>query len=234
MNIDTDKTDPYRARPMRQGLIIGLGALLLSATTAHAAPAETETTTEVEVAKDDSVTVEVDRQDAIRADAVVLKLKEINPSELSVDEKRAQVESMLAAQREALAKVAELLADAREAKDMVQLNCVQSKLDQIKGLLKLSEQASSQMYDAIAVNDIGQVDHEFTKIYVASLRVDALSRGANECVGERSVFTGDTSVTVDIDGNIPTTLDGVDATNTPSVIPTEPTEPVTPPDSSSF
>lgn len=232
MNIDTDKTAPYRARPMRQSLMIGLGALLLSATAAHAAPAET--TTEVEVAKDDSVTIQVDRQDAIRSDAVVLKLKEINPSELSLDEKRAQVERMLAAQREALAKVAELLAEAREAKDMVQLNCVQSKLDQIKGLLKLSEQASSQMYDAIAVNDIGQVDHEFTKIYVASLRVDSLSRGANECVGERSVFTGDTSVTVDIDGNIPTTLDGTAGPVGPTVIPTEPTEPSTPVDSSSF
>lgn len=217
---------------MRQSLMIGLGALLLSATAAHAAPAET--TTEVEVAKDDSVTIQVDRQDAIRSDAVVLKLKEINPSELSLDEKRAQVERMLAAQREALAKVAELLAEAREAKDMVQLNCVQSKLDQIKGLLKLSEQASSQMYDAIAVNDIGQVDHEFTKIYVASLRVDSLSRSANECVGERSVFTGDTSVTVDIDGNIPTTLDGTTGPVGPTVIPTEPTEPSTPVDSSSF
>src|SRR5215813_11947703 len=67
-------------------------------------------------------------------------------SKLSNEEKQARAEKSLVDIRDALKRVTAILSEARTQKDIVQLNCVNEKLTQIKGLLRISEDASSRMY----------------------------------------------------------------------------------------
>lgn len=124
---------------------------------------------------------------------------------LSNDEKKARAESMLTEMREALKKGTELLGEARAAKDIVQLNCVNEKLIPIKGLLKISEGASVRMYEGMAAGTpeaAESVNHEYTKLAVAHQKVLILRAEADQCVGESTVYAGDTEIKVDVDPTI--------------------------------
>jgi hypothetical protein len=118
-------------------------------------------------------------------------------------EKQARAEKMLAAMRDALRRVTELKGEAKNSKDIAKLNCVNEKLTQIKGLLRIAEDASVLMYDAIAANTQDVINHNYTKILVAHQKAQMLRVEAEQCVGEVSFYTGDTEVIVDIDEDIP-------------------------------
>ena len=125
-----------------------------------------------------------------------------DPKNVPIAEKRVMVEKSLSEQRDALARVTVLLREATDAKDMVQRNCVDEKLTQIKGLLRISEEASVKMYEAIAGNIEDLINHEFTKIAVAHQRTKTLRAEAEQCVGESSVYSGDTDVEVEVDPDL--------------------------------
>jgi len=115
---------------------------------------------------------------------------------------RDRRDALLGEMRDALRRVTEILGEARASKDIVQLNCVNEKLTQVKGLLRISEDASVKMYDAVASNTMDVINHEFTKISVAHQKTIILRAEAEQCVGELSVYTGETEVTVEIDPDI--------------------------------
>jgi len=145
--------------------------------------------------------VKSERPDAVRSDSPT-SIAGIDAASVPLEEKQSRVESMLAEQRKILARVSTLLKEARAAKDIVQLNCINEKLTQIKGLLKISENASVKMYEAISNNQADIINHEYTKISVAHQRCVTLGAEAEQCVGEIAVYTGQTEVTVEIDENI--------------------------------
>jgi hypothetical protein len=145
--------------------------------------------------------VKSERPDAVRSDSPT-SIAGIDAAGVPLEEKQSRVESMLAEQRKILARVSTLLKEARAAKDIVQLNCINEKLTQIKGLLKISENASVKMYEAISSNQADIINHEYTKISVAHQRCVTLGAEAEQCVGEIAVYTGQTEVTVEIDENI--------------------------------
>jgi hypothetical protein len=146
--------------------------------------------------------VKTERPDAVRSDSP-LAIGGIDAAGVPTEEKQSKVEGMLAEQRRILARVSNLLKEARAAKDVVQLNCINEKLVQIKGLLKISENASVKMYEAISGAQEDTINHEFTKITVAHQRCVTLGAEAEQCVGEIAVYTGQTEVTVEIDEDIP-------------------------------
>lgn len=117
-------------------------------------------------------------------------------------DKQKNAEKILQLERDTLKRMTDLLAEARVAKDVVQMNCVNEKLSQVKGLLKVSEQASVSMYESLAGGDQEKVDHNYRKLLLAEDRVKALRNQADRCVGELSVYSGDTEVLVEIDEEI--------------------------------
>lgn len=150
----------------------------------------------------------------------------IDADKVPVDEKKDRVESMLGEQRQALGRVVEILSEARSSKDIVQLNCVNEKLTQVKGLLKISEQASLQMYESIASNARDLVNHEYTKVVVAHQKTGLLRTAAEQCVGESSIYSGETQVDVEIDGE--------GGGSDPTTAATPPPGPAVPPVASTF
>jgi hypothetical protein len=99
---------------------------------------------------------------------------------------------MKAAMKQVLARVEE----ARNEKDVVKLNCVNEKLTQIKGLLKVAEQADISLHEAVSANDEG-AESEYAKIGIARTKVEALRTDSEQCIGQLAYIV-DEKTTVEV------------------------------------
>ncbi len=112
-------------------------------------------------------------------------------------QKLAQADENLDRMRQAVRQVTGRLEDARKEKDVVKLNCVNEKLAQIKGLLKLSEQAKATAQEAMARRD-DSAGTEIQKIGVASDKADKLRSDAEQCMGQLA-FAVDQRTVVEVE-----------------------------------
>ena len=108
----------------------------------------------------------------------------------------------------------------------MKLNCVNEKLTNIKGLLRISEQADIALQEAVAKNEEQGADHEFTKVTIAQNRVVQLRAEAEQCVGVLAFDVGNTSVVVTEPTNLPGTDPTVVAPQGPVVNRPPPASPV--------
>ena len=86
--------------------------------------------------------------------------------------------------------------DARNEKDVVKLSCVNEKLTQMKGLLKVAEQSSVAFKEALNAKD-PMADTEFAKIGIARSKIDALGNEAQQCIGQLAYIV-DEKTTVEV------------------------------------
>lgn len=121
---------------------------------------------------------------------------------LSTPEKVSKAEKNTVKMKAVLRQTIQRLKDAKERNDILQINCVNDKLSAIKGLLKISEEAGGNLNEAAAKSDEELVNHEFTKISIASARVENFRAEVEGCVGEASQYTGKTVVDTKIDSDI--------------------------------
>lgn len=115
----------------------------------------------------------------------------------------------VAAMREVLRDVLGKLEEARRAKDVVKLNCVNEKLTQIKGLLRISEQADMALHEAVSNRESTSSEHEYTKVMIAQQKVSQLRTEAEKCIGQLA-FRADENMSVEVEE--PTDLPGGDPT----------------------
>jgi hypothetical protein len=108
------------------------------------------------------------------------------------------------------------LEEARNTKDVVKLNCVNEKLTQVKGLLRISEQSDVALQEAVAKKDQTTADHEYTKVTIAQSKVETLRGEAEQCIGQLA-FRTDENASVEV--LVPSDLPGGDPTNPPPVAP---------------
>ena len=137
-------------------------------------------------------------------------------SDVPDPEKLRRSVDALGRMRNVLKEVLSKLEEARSTKDVVKLNCVNEKLTQIKGLLRISEQSDVALQEAVAKRESSQGEHEFTKVMIARQKVDQLRAEAEECIGQLA-FRTDENLTVEVEE--PDDLPAAD-----------PTRPATPPD----
>jgi hypothetical protein len=122
--------------------------------------------------------------------------------QLTPDEKVNGADVHLGKMKDTLKLALKRLKKARANKDIIQLNCVNEKLTQVKGLLRISEQARASLGEAMGQRDFDLVDHEFTKVSIAAMRIDNLRLQVEGCVGELSQYTGSTVADLVIDPSI--------------------------------
>ncbi len=84
--------------------------------------------------------------------------------------------------RGALKDVLAKLEEARSSKDVVKLTCVNDKLTQIKGLLRISETADVNLQESVARKETTTSDHEYTKVSIAGSKVQQLRAEAEQCM----------------------------------------------------
>jgi hypothetical protein len=120
----------------------------------------------------------------------------IEASRVPDNEKLKVSSDSLAVMRAAL-KV-QKLEEARNSKDVVKLTCVNEKLTQIKGLLRISEQSDVALQEAVARRESQTADHEFTKVTIARSKVDQLRAEAEQCMGQLA-FRADENATIEVE-----------------------------------
>jgi hypothetical protein len=126
-----------------------------------------------------------------------------------------------------LKDVLKSLEEARREKDVVKLNCVNEKLTQIKGLLRVADQSNVALQEAVAKSDEDSANHEFAKIEIARQRAEQLRADAEQCIGqlayvvdERTVVTVETPEDLPDAVTNPTTVTSV-AVNPPALSPND-------------
>ena len=82
---------------------------------------------------------------------------------------------------------------------------VNEKLTQIRGLLRIAEQADVTLQDSITKKDIDSSDHEFTKVSIAKQKVGQLRAEAEECIGQLAFRTDENLIVeVEVPDDLPT------------------------------
>ena len=119
----------------------------------------------------------------------------IENSNLSDPEKIKRSADAVTKMRSALKDVLGKLEEARNSKDVVKLNCVNEKLTQIKGLLRISEQSDIGLQEAAAKRESATAEHEYTKVSIAVVKVNQLRAEAEECIGQLAFRTDENATT---------------------------------------
>ena len=94
-------------------------------------------------------------------------------------------------------RIETLLAEAREQRDIIRINCLTDKLVQVKASGGVSDKSHTTMQEAIARGDQGSSLHEFTRITIINQNIQVLSGEAEACVGEELSYIGATRVDVE-------------------------------------
>jgi hypothetical protein len=130
-------------------------------------------------------------------------------------EKLTRANSAVSSMRSALTDVLGRLEEARATKDVVKLNCVNEKLTQVKGLLRISEQSDVALQEAVSKRDSTAAEHEYSKISIARNKVAQLRTESEQCIGQLA-FRTDENLTVEVE--VPSGLPE-DPTNPPPLAP---------------
>ncbi len=138
---------------------------------------------------------------------------QVDASQVSDPEKLTVSSDSLNAMRNALKDVIEKLDEARRSKDLSKLTCVNEKLTQIKGLLRISEQSDVALQEAVARRESATANHEFTKVTIARTKTDQLRAEVEQCMGQLA-FRADENGTLEV--NDPLNLTKRDTSEVPT------------------
>ncbi len=104
-----------------------------------------------------------------------------------------------------VSRINKLKEEAQKKKDMVKLNCLLDKANQVDGHLKLAEKSKLDLVAAFKAKDKDNSgrDHAYNRMSILSQKIDVLRTEAETCFGEDVPYVGITLVTVEIDPSIP-------------------------------
>lgn len=94
-------------------------------------------------------------------------------------------------------RVLELQKSARNAKDVIKLNCVNEKLLAVKQLMNIADAAKTDLTEAISGDDRDAQVAKYGQVVLAHERATAERDEAEGCIGEELIFVGPTKVEVD-------------------------------------
>ena len=100
--------------------------------------------------------------------------------------------------RSALTDVLGRLEEARATKDVVKLNCVNEKLTQVKGLLRISEQSDVALQEAVAKRDGTAPSTSTRRSASRRTRSSSSATEAEQCIGQLA-FRTDENLTVEVE-----------------------------------
>jgi hypothetical protein len=134
--------------------------------------------------------------------------------QLSPEEMVKESDGILLDAEAAARNIQKMLGKAREDRDVVKSLCLDDKLSQLHVTQQSAGERAKSLRLAAARQDQGLASHDFSILLVFKERVAQLAAEANQCVGVEAGFVGDSTITVDIDPNLPT--------DDPSEYPTNP------------
>lgn len=136
--------------------------------------------------------------------------------DLNPQQQVIQVNGFISTAATSSSQVRRSLEQARSARDVVKILCLDDKLTQINVANRSLQERYTSLQTAADRNDKDISQHEFTLATVFKDRVTQLEKEANQCIGEEGGYIGDSKVTVDIDPNTPD-IDTTDFSSDPLV-----------------
>jgi hypothetical protein len=131
-------------------------------------------------------------------------LKVEDQEQLPDKEKLSRAQADVSRMQGLLKEVLQRLEEARKEKDVVKLNCVNEKLTQMKGLVRVAEQSEIGLQESIAKGEEENARHEYAKVDLASQRAQQLRTDAEQCIGQLAYVVDEkTLVTVEVPEGIP-------------------------------
>ncbi len=116
----------------------------------------------------------------------------LSPQEMS-DAADDMIEVMEANHRATLG----LQAQAKQAKDVIKLNCVNENLLAVKQLLNIADEAETDLTEAKIRGDRSEQVHQFSQITIANEKSKQARDEASACIGEELHFVGKNDLEVD-------------------------------------
>lgn len=143
------------------------------------------------------------QQGGATASPAVPELNTQQDVKLTPEQMQKQANGYLPEMEQGAGFVRKQLAEARQARDVVKVLCLNDKLNQVDVAIRSARDRMPNLKVAVDRKDDDQARHEFTVIQVLRDRVRSLVAEANQCIGEETGFVGESEVTVDIDPTIP-------------------------------
>jgi hypothetical protein len=109
---------------------------------------------------------------------------------------RAALEEMM----NGLKSVSRLADAARKEDDAEMIQCVQTRLSNIRALLMVSERANGAMKEAAGAASAQRAEHEFRKVVVSLAKVRQFAGEAEGCMGDAGKTPGTSEVQVSESG----------------------------------
>ena len=111
-------------------------------------------------------------------------------------DKPERVQKAVTLVKNQLSQVLQNMKRAKEERDMIKLNCINEKLNALKGLLRVCEQAETTMQEFFANHNNEAATHEYTKVMMIENKSKQLASAAASCIGEMTVYSGETQVEI--------------------------------------
>lgn len=121
---------------------------------------------------------------AARADAGGALVFAAGAEKLNARQKLEFADEALKEMRDSVRRVERMAEDARRQKDIILLNCLYGRLASLRALLKIGEQASTDLRLGLEKENADLVDEQFRRLAVARERAVQESVDADACVGE--------------------------------------------------
>jgi hypothetical protein len=126
-----------------------------------------------------------------------------NKRPMSAGEVASQSRDYMTKMQDTQRNIVRLRELATKKKDILKLNCVNDKLNGVRGHLLVADNSMSTLNAAQQRGDTGARDHEFTRLTILYQKVLVLGTEAENCIGEDVNYVGATKVDVDIDPSVP-------------------------------
>ena len=133
---------------------------------------------------------------------LVLSFSGARAADMSASQAKAAAKQAVVEMKGMLQEVLDMLAEANEQKDVNRINCLNPKITSIKGLVRIGEQAVTDLMEAVAKNDEDNIEHNSVKVDIARQKVKTLHAEASTCSGESGKYSGDTKSEVEVDEEI--------------------------------
>jgi hypothetical protein len=119
-----------------------------------------------------------------------------DPAKMSDAQMSGKAEGALTKLRDVRKYVQNLLDQARKAKDIIKITCLNDKLTQINVNIRTYEDRMQSLQNAIKTGDKAARNHEYNVLVVLENKIENLRMEAETCIGEAEGYLGKTEVTV--------------------------------------
>jgi hypothetical protein len=109
---------------------------------------------------------------------------------LSPREMLSQAETYKSEVASGVTQIDQMVATAKEKRDVIKLNCLNDKLVEAKANQNVVDKAARDLEQAVAQNKVDDAAHEYSSITIVNQKMQVLLALANECVGEDAGHVG--------------------------------------------